>query len=109
MEKKEEEEKKSAGIFWSCGSQHRTVGALLEPLGLFDHDQCIMMHLFIYFPLFFFFGVPFLPFSSGGRLVGGAGASCSAVLAYMCYSCSNIVVVSIHIHALESRAVCMEV
>lgn len=27
--------------------------------------------------------------------------SCGAALAYMCYSCSNIVVVSIHIHAFK--------
>lgn len=28
-------------------------------------------------------------------------AGCGVVLAYMCYSCSNIVVVSIHIHAFK--------
>lgn len=33
-------------------------------------------------------------------------AGCGAVLAYICYSCSNIVVISIHIHAFK-KAVCM--
>lgn len=33
-------------------------------------------------------------------------AGCGVVLAYICYSCSNIVVISIHIHAFK-KAVCM--
>lgn len=75
----------------------------LSPRSTKNHDQCIMMRLFIYFFIFgsFFFFFPlFSPRGQGcGRYTRRAG--CGAVLAYMCYSCSNIVVVSIHIHAFK--------
>lgn len=45
----------------------------------------------------------FFSFAGGCRGVGWytCRAGCGVVLAYMCYSCSNIVVVSIHIHAFK--------
>lgn len=36
--------------------------------------------------------------------MGGGRAGCGVVLAYMCYSCSNIVVFSIHIHAFKKAS-----
>lgn len=65
-----------------------------------DHDQCIMMHLFIYL---FVCGSYFLSLEGCCRGMVGytCKTGCGVVLAYMCYSCSNTEVVSIHIHAFR--------
>lgn len=62
-----------------------------------------MRYLFIYlficgsFFFFFFFSL----WGGRGEAQYTCRAGCGAVLAYMCYSCSNIVDVSIHIHAFK--------
>ena len=56
------------------------------------------------FSLFFCILVAFFPLSGHeDRAMGGTCAEpvYGAVLACMCYSCSNIVVISIHIHAFK--------
>lgn len=62
------------------------------------------MHNDAFIYLFFHFWFLFFFFRWGGRVVGGGRAGCGVVLAYMCYSCSNIVVFSIHIHAFKKAS-----
>ena len=83
-------------------------GSSVRALGLRDHDQCIMMHLFIYFFIFRFL---FFFFRWGGRGVGGAHAE--PVVVWFWHTCV------IHVQTLWSSqsifmllkrlAVCMEV
>lgn len=60
-----------------------------------------MMDLFIYFFSFFGFLFFFLSLGAWGWESYTRRVGCSVALAYMCYSCSNIVVFLIHIHAFK--------